>query len=111
MALHHAASGELINIAPLGAKLGDAKTAALFKSAHLEVIQMVLPAGKLVRPHQVPGEITLQCLEGRLELDIPGAMRSLSAGQLVCLAGGVPHAMTAMEDTALLMTILLQPAT
>ena len=39
---------------------------ALFKTEELEVIRLVLAAGKSLPPHKVPGEITIQCLEGRI---------------------------------------------
>lgn len=108
MALHHAVSGELIDVAPLGAQLAEAKSAALYKSEHLEVMRVILPAGKSVPPHQIQGEVTIQCLEGRVEIDIPDSMLPMFAGSLVCLAGGVPHALTAMEDSSLLVTMQLQ---
>jgi quercetin dioxygenase-like cupin family protein len=66
MAIHHASSGELIDIRPLNDKLKTTPTTALFKSRHLEVSRTVLRAGKDVPPHDVAGEMTVQCLEGRV---------------------------------------------
>ena len=60
MAIPHASSGEPIDVQPLGARLSGEKSIALFKSAQLEVVRMVLLAGKAMPVHQVPGEITLQ---------------------------------------------------
>jgi len=51
MAIHHASSGELIDIRPLNDKLKTTPTMALFKSSHLEVSRTVLRAGKDVPPH------------------------------------------------------------
>ena len=62
MAIHHAHPGEPIDVQPLGARLPEAKTSALFKSADLEVTRLVLLAGKSLPPHKVPGEITIQCI-------------------------------------------------
>ena len=45
MAIHHALSGELINVRPLGAAVATTRTAALYKTQHLEVFRMVLLAG------------------------------------------------------------------
>ena len=72
MAIHHASSGELIDIRPLHDKLKTTPTTALFKSSHLEVSRTVLRAGKDVPPHDVVGEMTVQCLEGRVELAAAG---------------------------------------
>lgn len=110
MALHHAMSGEVIDLRPLGSGLRRASTTALYKSDHLEVIRMVLPADKAVPEHSVAGEISIQCLEGRVELTVAGARQLLSAGELLCLAGGVAHALKAVEDSAVLVTILLHGA-
>ena len=59
MAIHHASSGELIDILPLKGKLKTTPTKTLFKSNHLEVSRTVLLAGKDVPPHQVAGEMTV----------------------------------------------------
>ena len=66
MAIPHARPGEVVGVRPLGAALKEAKTGTLIKTETLEVIRLVLPAGKQIPPHQVAGEITVQCLEGRV---------------------------------------------
>ncbi len=43
MAQAHAASGDIIDIRPLGAASGDRVSTALIKSAQLELMQLVLP--------------------------------------------------------------------
>ena len=105
MALHHASSGELIDIRPIGQALVHAVTRTLYKSRHLQVFRMVLLAGKTAPPHSVPGDITVQCLEGSLEFTSDGVTQVMRQGDLVCLAGGVPHALTALEDTSVLVTL------
>lgn len=110
MALRHALSGELIDIRALESNLKNATTKTLYKSNHLEVIQMVLLASKAMPEHQVTGEITVQCLEGSIELTTAGIMQLMRAGDLVCLASGVVHALKAVEDSSVLVTILLHSA-
>ncbi|MFL6628276.1 MAG: hypothetical protein ACJ8G1_17675, partial [Vitreoscilla sp.] len=82
MALPHASSGQIVDILSTDGTLPSPKSYALFKSNQLEVMRLVLPAGKAFPPHRVQGEITVQCLEGRLELDIGGGKQVLNAGQL-----------------------------
>ena len=60
MAIHHASSGELIDIRPLKDSLKTMASKALFKSNHLEVSRTVLLAGQEMPSHQVPGEMTVQ---------------------------------------------------
>lgn len=107
MAIHHAASGELIDVRPLEDKLSNTTTRTLYKSAHLEVFRMILPAGKVMPVHSVPGDITVQCLEGYIEFTA-GTVQTMRKGDLICLAGGVPHALKSIEDASVLVTILLQ---
>jgi quercetin dioxygenase-like cupin family protein len=110
MALHHALSGELIDIRPLKSNLKNATTKTLYKSNHLEVFQMVLLAGKAMPEHHVTGEITVQCIEGSIEFTAAGTSQLMRAGDLMCLAGGVAHALKAVEDSSVLVTILLHGA-
>lgn len=110
MALHHASSGELIDIRPLKNNLKHATTKALYKSDRLEVFHMVLLAGKAMPAHQVTGEITVQCIEGSIEFTAAGTSQLMRAGDLICLAGGTVHALNAVEDSSVLVTILLHGA-
>lgn len=109
MALHHAVPGEIVNIRPLGDKLRETVTATLLKSEHLQVFRLILPEGKEFREHRVPGEITLQCLEGVIEFSTAERTQKLQAGELVYLDGGDPHALIGLEDASVLVTVFLKP--
>ncbi|MBX3560916.1 MAG: cupin domain-containing protein [Sphingomonas sp.] len=105
MALHHAVAGEVVDLRPLGASLADATTAALAKTEQFEAVRLVLPRGKTIPRHAVSGQITLFCLEGRVILHA-GREIELGAGQWVYLERGAPHAVEAVEESALLLTIM-----
>lgn len=108
MAMVHARPGEPIDLHPLGAGLAAAKTIALFKSRDLELIRLVLPAGKSMPPHSVAGELTFQCIEGALDVTVDGRSHTLRAGQLLYLTGQVQHGVTALEDSSALLTLVLR---
>jgi quercetin dioxygenase-like cupin family protein len=108
MAMPHALPGDSVDVEPLGPRLASVKTHALFKSVDLEVIRLVLRAGNSLPSHKVPGELTIQCLEGALDVAVEGRSQVLRAGQLLYLAGGVPHAVMALEDASALVTIALR---
>ncbi len=108
MAIPHVASGQIADIGPLGAKLRDSTTTTLVKTDKIEVIRLVVPAGKEIRQHHVPGEITVQCLEGRVDISAQGESRILRAGQLLFLSGGAAHTVKGLEDSSVLLTILLE---
>ena len=107
MSLPHATSGDLINIAPLGDKFDAAVSHAFLKTEHIELMRLVLPAGKSMPEHWVEGEVTLQCLEGAFDLEAHGKRQTVQPGQMVYLAARVPHALHARENTSVLMTVLL----
>jgi quercetin dioxygenase-like cupin family protein len=107
MALHHAASGEVVDLAPFGARMREAHTRALVKTDDFEAIRLVLAAGDELPAHRVSGRFTLHCLEGRVGLATSTEALELSASQWVYFDGGVTHAVRALEDSSLLLTILL----
>jgi len=105
MALSHAALGQAVDL--LGSTVPSAQTLVLFKSRQLEVMRLVLPAGKAIPSHQVAGEITVQFLEGSFEFTAEGLTQVMRAGQLLHLAGGAEHGLVALEDACALVTIVL----
>jgi quercetin dioxygenase-like cupin family protein len=105
MALHHASSGQVVNLGALDVQA--AETCALLKAGDIEIMWLVLPAGKQVPSHAVSTSMTLQCMRGRVEVQLDGNVKLLEADQVMYLAGGVPHGLHALEDTRLLMTIVL----
>lgn len=109
MALQHASSGQVLDLHPLGGRLSTEKTSALFKSLDLEVMRLVLLAGKSLPPHSVQGEITIHCLEGSLDVELDEATVRLEAGELLFLAGNAMHGVKAASDASALVTIALKP--
>ena len=109
MAQPHLQSGQIAHLAPLGAQLSQHVSTALFKASQLEVVRLVLPRGQSLREHRVPGEITLQCLEGEVRLQTDTGTELLRAGDLVHMDGNAPHGLQAVHDSSLLLTICLAP--
>ena len=108
MAIPHANPAEIIDIRPLGTKLKNAQTTTLVKTDCLEVIRLVMPAGRGINRHNVLGEITVQCLEGNVVFSTEASECELTAGKLLYLSGSDDHALRAVEDSSLLVTILLE---
>ncbi|MGV8897931.1 MAG: cupin domain-containing protein [Burkholderiaceae bacterium] len=110
MALSHATSGTVIDLRPTGEKTGVFSAIALIKTPNLEVVRLTMPQGKIMPAHQVPGEITVQCLEGSIAFSVGDQVKNLQAGDLIFLAGGAMHALEALENSSALITILLRKA-
>ena len=107
VARHHARSGEIVDLRPLGEDFPNGRTTAIVKTKGFEAIHLVIPAGREIPAHEVAGDITLYCLEGRVALDLPDAGLELAAGDWVYLEGGAQHQVKAIEDASMLLTILL----
>ena len=109
MAIPHAKSGDVIDIRPLGPALAGARTETLVKTPTLEIIRLIIPADKeICHHHEMVGEITVQCLEGQITVQIDGDTRVLAAGEMLYLAGGEPHAIRGVDDASVLLTILFR---
>ncbi|MEI2677950.1 MAG: cupin domain-containing protein [Burkholderiaceae bacterium] len=107
MALAHAQPLEVIDVRPLGAALRDAVTTSLLKTPRLQLMRLVLPAGSGMPEHSVAGAITVHCLEGETVVTTASRRCELRTGQLVMLPENERHAVQAVTDSSLLVTVLL----
>ncbi|HEX4523873.1 MAG TPA: cupin domain-containing protein [Casimicrobiaceae bacterium] len=108
MATAHAESGELIDIRPFGPALPQIASETLVRAEHLEVFRLVLLAGRVLPGHDHRRPVTIQCVEGWIDLVTGDKTLSMPAGSLVYLAGGTPHELRAVEDSLLLITLLVR---
>jgi len=107
MALVHAQPLDVINVQPLGTRLGEVKTHSLLKTGKLQLMRVVLAAGQSMPEHHVSGEITIQCLEGEVLVSTPRREQALKTGEMMALPAHEPHALQARGEASLLVTILL----
>lgn len=107
MAIPHAKPGEIIDARPLGAALTSAQSKTLLRASEVEVIRLVMPAGKELAEHKAKGEVVVYCLEGRAAVTAFGKTQTLHAGELLYLPTGELHAVKGLENASLLLTILL----
>ncbi|HWI79458.1 MAG TPA: cupin domain-containing protein [Ramlibacter sp.] len=108
MALPHANPLDVINVAPLGPSLRRAVSTSLIKTQRIQLLHLVLPAHHDLPQHHVADECSIHCLEGEVEVVMPGGTRHLRPGNLVVLPAGQPYALRARSDSGVLMTLLLQ---
>jgi quercetin dioxygenase-like cupin family protein len=97
-------------VRPLGAALATTATTTLVKTNALNVVRMVVPAGKEIPTHLAKGELVVQCLEGKIMFTACGKSHDLEAGKLLYLPTGEPHSLRGIEDGSLLLTIVLPRA-
>ena len=98
--------GETVDVRRLGAAIGTRQKALLVKTANVEIIHVVVPAGKTIPTHEAQGEIILHCLEGRVFLFALEKTHELKAGQLFYFCINEPFSIQGIEQASLLVTII-----
>ena len=88
--------------APVATRLVTATGSEMISLFHLT-------AGQHKPARRVYGEVTVQCLRGRVAVAGLGATRELVGGQSLHLAGGERYALSGVEDSTVLVTVVLRP--
>lgn len=106
---------DVISITALGDEhVETARSAHSGRSAHtvhggsghaLRQVVMALAAGAKLAEHENPGEATLLVLKGWVELATSNARAAAAAGQYVVIPQE-RHDLTALEDSAVLLTVV-----
>jgi quercetin dioxygenase-like cupin family protein len=78
----------------------------LIKDGPVRIVLIGVRPGGALAEHTAEGPITIQVLEGSLELEAAGNRTTLGVGMLLHLRGGVPHAVTSAEGAFFLLTVL-----
>jgi quercetin dioxygenase-like cupin family protein len=107
MAIPYAKPGEVMDVRPLGSALASAQTKTVVRAERVEVIRLVVQAGKEISEHKAKGEVVVHCLEGRVAFTASGKTQTLEAGHLLYLPTGEPHSVKGIENASLLVTVLL----
>ena len=77
----------------------------LVKDEALRAVLVVLSAGKSFAQHRAAGRVLMHVLEGRVRLSSGPSHATLAGGQMASLRPAVPHALEALEDSALLVVV------
>jgi quercetin dioxygenase-like cupin family protein len=107
MSIPHAGPGEVVDVRPLGAALASTGTRTLVKADALDIIRLVVPAGKEIPTRKAKGELVVHCLEGKVAFTACGKTHDLEPGHLLYLPAGEPHSLRGIEDGSLLLTVVL----
>lgn len=94
----------------LGRALRGSKTTSLKVGRQIELIRLVIPAGRGIATHRSSSEITVQCLEGKVLFVAGDVTHELVAGSLIFLAAEEPHSVQGIENSSLLLTGLVPNA-
>ena len=84
--------GAIMDVRPLGRAILSTNTKTLAKAEELQIVQLVLPAGKQIPEHKAKGVAVIHCLEGSVVFTALGKAQTLRAGELLYLPKGEAHA-------------------
>lgn len=72
----------------------------------LRHVVFAFDAGQVLTEHTSPRAVVVSLLRGRMEFEVDGAASTLAAGDVIYLAPGVPHALTALEPCYMALTMV-----
>jgi len=77
--------------------------------ANLDQVKLTLFAfsqGEGISSHAAPGDAMVEILEGKAEITVDGKAYSLSEGESLIMPKGLPHALKAVTDYKMLLTLV-----
>lgn len=86
-------------------RTSDHGAVTLVKRPGLRVVLIAIRAGGHMEEHQAQLPITVHVLAGRIRLEAEGGGIELAPGRLMAIAGGIPHGVAGVEDSAFVLTI------
>ncbi|MFL6354680.1 MAG: hypothetical protein ACJ74Z_22905 [Bryobacteraceae bacterium] len=81
------------------------RATALLQESGLRTVLFHLKGGETLAEHNTRGAIVIQCLTGQSTLVAGDERIEMTPRLLTSLAPGVPHSVSAQQDTLLLVTI------
>lgn len=81
----------------------------LLKDHNSTVLAFLFGAEGYLPDHQTNGFVTIQVIEGRLNISTPDGEYDLATGGLLALRPNVPHDVLATEPSKMLLTVHLIP--
>lgn len=82
---------------------------AVVRHGPVSMILFALEKGGHLKEHQADGEVIIHVLRGQLSVTVAGEEVTLAAGQLLALAPGQRHAVSALEESDMLLCIARRP--
>lgn len=82
----------------------------LMRRGQVALILFVFEPGASLKKHQVEGEVIIHVLAGRLVVDVAGEEIQLGPRELLSLASGQAHAVRALQESEMLLTISRAPS-
>ncbi len=112
----HTLSGDalLLDLKQQGASVlkeaaGQSSHAArtLIKDGPMRVTMVAFQEGGALRQHRAPGPVSIQVLQGEVEVGVGSSAQQLTEGNCLVLGANVEHSLVAHKESVILLTIAL----
>lgn len=77
----------------------------LAKYPDFRIVLVLMKPGSEMKEHHADARISIQTIQGRVRLRLPGQAIELGVGELMCLESGIAHDVKALEESAFLITV------
>lgn len=77
----------------------------LLKNDDLRLVMIALKSGHQIKQHKTEFRLNLNAVEGHVQLTVEGELIDLPAGNVLVLDPTVPHDVTALEDSVILLSL------
>lgn len=68
-------------------------------------IRIAFKEGQVMKEHKTPFPIVVEIFEGAIDFGVNGVVHSLKRGDLICLEGGIPHDLKALETSTVRLSL------
>lgn len=77
----------------------------LFETDNGKEIRIAFKKGQVMKEHKTPFSIVVEIFDGQINFGVNGDVHALKRGDLLTLEGGVPHDLTAVEDSIVRLSL------
>ena len=77
----------------------------LMETDFTKEIRILMKEGQEMKEHQTPFPIVVEMLEGEVIFGVEGVNHDIKKGDLLTLAGGVPHNLIAKKESVVRLTL------
>jgi quercetin dioxygenase-like cupin family protein len=81
------------------------KTKVIVETSFSKEIRILLKKGQVMKEHQTPYPILIHVLKGHIELGVREKKYSMNDGDIIALDGGIPHNLSAVDDSVVRLTL------